>query len=104
VKVTNSKPGDCRAGARPRIQVTDLQEMMNHFRAQIDAGTQQLATKQGQNGIPAAPPGSTTPIAGPGQAQPDPNAANIIQQQQHDADAIENDVKKQNSSGGQNNQ
>ena len=103
VKVTNSKAGDCRAGARPRILVTDLQEMMNQFRAQIDSGTQQLAADQGQNGMPAAPPGSTATVQGPGQAPPDPNAANLLQQQQHDADAIESDVKKQTSSG-QNNQ
>ncbi len=105
VKVTNSKPGDCRAGALPRVQVSDLQEMYNQFRAQIDAGTQQLAASQGKNGMPAAPAGSTTTIQGPGQAPPpDPNAATIIQQQQTDADAVENDVKKQTASPGQPNQ
>jgi hypothetical protein len=103
VKVTNTKAGDCRGGARPRVYVTDLQEMLNHFRAQIDTGMQQLAAKQGTNGIPRAPAGSTSTIQGPGQAPPDPNAANILQQQQRNADAIENQVRQQSGRGGNQN-
>ena len=100
VKVTNSKGGDCRAGARPRVYVNDLQDMQNHFRAQIDAGMQQLAAKQGTNGLPPAPAGSTSTIQGRIQGTPDPNAAQLLQQQQRNADAIENQVRQQSGRGG----
>jgi hypothetical protein len=99
-KVTNSKPGDCRAGALPRVQVSDLQDMMNQFQAQVDSGVQQLASQQGKGGIPPAPGGSTTVVQGPGQAPPDPNAANLLQQQQKNADAVEAEIKT-NGSGNQ---
>jgi hypothetical protein len=99
-KITNTKPGDCRAGATPRIKVADLQDMMNQFQAQVDSGVQQLAAQQGKGGIPPAPNGSTTVVQGPGQAPPDPNAANLLQQQQKNADAVEAEIKT-NGSGNQ---
>jgi hypothetical protein len=92
-KVTNSKKGDCQAGARPRIMVSDLQEMQNQFAARIDAGMQQLAANQGKNGIPPAPAGSTTTTPGPVQAQADPNAAQLLQNQQTTANATEAAIK-----------
>ncbi len=96
-KVTNSKKGDCRAGDRPRILVSDLQEMQNQFTARIDAGMQQLAANQGKNGIPAAPAGSTTTTTGPVPMQPDPNAAQLLQNQQATANATEAAIKPSGS-------
>jgi hypothetical protein len=96
-KVTNSKPGDCRAGALPRVKVAALQDMMNQFQAQVDSGVQQLAAQQGKGGIPAAPNGSTTVVPGPGQATPDPNAATLLKQQQDSANAVEAEVKTSGS-------
>jgi hypothetical protein len=99
VNVLTSKPSDCRAGAQPRIQVTDLQDMQNDLRAQVDEGMKTLSQKQGTNGMPSAPD-ATTQVPNPnGQGTPDPDAVNQLKQQQQDADQTEKEVK-QNGPGG----
>src|SRR5579862_3822594 len=56
VQVLASKRGDCAIRSRVRVQLTDLNDMLNHFREQVDAGMKILAEKQGKDGLPAAPP------------------------------------------------
>jgi hypothetical protein len=91
VSVLNSKPSDCRSGAQPRVQVTDLQDMANDLRAQTDEGLKNLSQKQGTNGMPPAPDATAVPNPN-GQGTPDPDAVNQLKQQQQDADQTEKEV------------
>ncbi|HEV2352241.1 MAG TPA: hypothetical protein VG028_20600 [Terriglobia bacterium] len=63
VMVMNTKPADCRPGSMPSIQISDLQEMHNSFRQQIDHGLGTLAQNQGKDGLPAAPDATPNPVA-----------------------------------------
>lgn len=77
VLVLASKGSDCRKGSMVAVGLADLQEMQNHMRATLDQGLAELHSKQGKNGMPAAPPAAVKPpvqtafaaIAPP----PDPN-------------------------------
>jgi hypothetical protein len=103
--VLASKGGnECGKTSTVTVQVTDLQEMQNHMRELIDQGLQELQSKQGQGGLPQAPPDA--------QAQPvqakyaevappaDPNAGTEIQQQTQQADQAETDVNTETAQGG----
>ncbi len=91
VKVNSSKKEDCHPGAKPRVQVSDLQEMHNHFREQIDSGLKMLADNQGKGGLPKAPDISTTAgeVAAP---VPDKDVEAQLQKQQTEADQAEKDA------------
>jgi hypothetical protein len=52
---------ECAASATVTVAVADLQEMQNHLRETIDQGMQELQSKQGQGGLPAAPPSAKAP-------------------------------------------
>jgi len=98
--VLASKGGnECGKTSTVTVQLTDLQEMQNHMREQIDQGLQELQNKQGQGGLPQAPPaaqGQPTPAAYADVAPPpDPNAGTEIQQQTQQADQAEADVSSQ---------
>ena len=75
---------ECQIALTVQVSLTDLQEMQNQMRETIDQGLQELQSKQGTDGLPAAPPsaqGAPAPaqyaaIAPP----PDPNAASEIAQ------------------------
>jgi hypothetical protein len=103
--VLASKGGnECPKSSTVTVQVTDLQEMQNHMREQIDQGLQELQNKQGQGGLPQAPPAAQGP---PVQAQyadvappADPNAGAEIQQQTQQADQAETDVTNEAAQGG----
>jgi hypothetical protein len=95
--VLASKGGqECPKNSTVTVQLTDLQEMQNQMRATIDQGLQELQAKQGQGGLPQAPPSALvkptqpeyTAIAPP----PDPNDAVDLQQQTQQADQAEKDV------------
>jgi hypothetical protein len=73
VSVLTSKQQDCSVGSTPLVAVTDLQEMHNTFSAQVDAGMGQLASGQGQGGLPPAP----DPTAVPGAVPPPPPDGNV---------------------------
>ena len=92
VKVTTSKQGDCKVGSKPRVDVNDLQEMLNSFQEQLDSGLQTMAQKSGTNGLPKAPDSNTT--SGEVQApKPDPTAAGQLEDQQKEANQIEAQVR-----------
>jgi hypothetical protein len=95
--VLASKGGnECGKTSTVTVQLTDLQEMQNHMRELIDQGLQELQSKQGQGGIPQAPPsaqGQPAPAQYAEVAPPaDPNAGTEIQQQTQQADQAETDV------------
>ncbi len=87
---------ECAPSTNVTIALSDLQDMQNHMREQIDEGLGELQKKQGTSGIPAAPAGAAaapTPAAFAQDAPPpDGNAANQIAQQAKDADASEQEV------------
>jgi hypothetical protein len=59
------------------VPLQDLQEMHNAMMATVDRGLRELQAKQGQDGIPALPQGSTGTIDSPyaAEAQPDESVA-----------------------------
>ncbi|HEX3741116.1 MAG TPA: hypothetical protein VHV29_15570 [Terriglobales bacterium] len=89
--VKSSKKEDCAVGANISVDVDDLQEMHNHLRETLDAGLKDLASKQGKDGLPAAPDTATTAGEVPAPAA-DTNVDNDLAQQQKDADQTEADV------------
>jgi hypothetical protein len=98
VNVLTSKAGDCPANSATEIDVEALQEMHNQFHAQIDAGLQTLAADQGKKGLPSSPPPDAVAVP-EGTAQPDPDAASELMEQQQEADQAEGEAE-QGASGG----
>lgn len=89
-------PAECHKADIVTVAFNDLQDMQNHMRETIDTGLGELQSKQGQGGLPQAPPSAQ---AAPAQAAfaavappPDPNAASEIQQQAQAADQSEQEV------------
>ena len=98
LKVLASKGGplECPRKSTVSVQLTDLQEMMNHMREGIDQGLQDLQARQGNGGLPPEPPTAAAP---PVQAQyaaiappPDPNAGAEIDQQTQQADQAQQEA------------
>jgi hypothetical protein len=95
-----SKGGnECGKNAQVQIAFADLQEMQNHMRETIDQGLGDLQSKQGQGGLPAAPPSAKAP---PTQAAfvaaapaPEQNVAADIKQESQQADQAEQEVAKE---------
>ncbi len=95
-----SKGGkECPKSAQVQVPFTDLQEMQNHMRETIDQGLGELQSKQGQGGLPAAPPSTQAPpvqstfvAAAP---PPEQNVATDIQQEAQEADQAEQEVAKE---------
>ncbi len=92
-----SKSGkECQKSAQVLVPFPDLQDMQNHMRETIDQGLGDLQSKQGQGGLPSAPPSAKTApvqsafvtVAPP----PDPNVATEIKQQTQEADQAEREV------------
>ena len=92
-----SKGGkECAKNAQVQIAFPDLQEMQNHMRETIDQGLGDLQSKQGQGGLPAAPPSAKAPpiqsafvAAAP---PPEQNVAAEIKQESQEADQAEQEV------------
>ena len=97
VMVTATKKNDCEISSKLRVQVTDLQEMHNHFCEQIDAGLQTLAANQGKGGLPKAPDTGTTAGEVPSPA-PDSDAESQIQGQEQQGNQAESGIEKTASS------
>jgi hypothetical protein len=95
--VLASKGGkECASGANVSVAISDLQDMHNHMREQIDDGLSELQSKQGHGGLPAAP---ASAIGAPvkagfaaGAPPPDATAAGQIKQQANEADQAEREV------------
>jgi hypothetical protein len=94
VSVMSSKPNDCAVGLLPRVAVTDLQEMHNNFRQQLDAGLDALAKNAGTGGLPKAPDTQTS--AGPvPQPAPDKGVDTQLNDQQKEATQLEAEVRQE---------
>jgi hypothetical protein len=98
--VLSSKGGrECAKSATVTVAIPDLQDMQNHMRETIDQGLQELQVKQGQGGLPPAPPSamaagaksSITKDAPP----PDPNVATEVSHELADAGQAEKEVLAQ---------
>jgi hypothetical protein len=87
---------ECRTSSGVTVAFSDLQDMQNHMRETIDAGMGDLQAKQGQGGLPAAPPSArAAPVPAAFAAvapPPDPNAASEINQQAQAADQAEQEA------------
>ncbi len=101
--VMSSKGQDCLKGTSVAINISDLQDMQNHMRETIDQGMADLRTKQGQNGIPAAPAAAKAEpvktefaaIAPP----PDPNVKTELGDQTKEADQADREVTTEVGNG-----
>jgi hypothetical protein len=107
LQVLSSKGGkECQRSATVTVAVADLQEMQNHLRETIDQGMEELKTKQGKNGIPAAPASATAPPTQSAFAQvappPEPNGAADVNQQLAESDKAEQEATPSSSPGGPN--
>jgi hypothetical protein len=87
---------ECQISLTVQIQLTDLQEMQNHMRESVDQGLQELQSKQGTGGLPAAPPSAQgAPDAAQYAAAAPPPEANVaadIQGADQQAGQAEKDV------------
>jgi hypothetical protein len=104
--VLASKGQDCQKGATVQVGLADLQEMQNHMRETIDQGLGDLRTKQGQNGIPAAPAGAAAAPVQTGFAAiappDDPNVKSDLSDTAKEGDQA--DKQALSESGGPNNE
>jgi hypothetical protein len=92
--VSASKKSDCAAGLTVSVKVDDLQEMQNHFDEQVDNGMQELAKKQGTDGMPKAPDTGIVESDIPA-PKPDTTAEKTLEDQQQAADQAETQVKQE---------
>jgi hypothetical protein len=104
--VLASKGGkECPRGDTVSVALTDLQDMQNSMRENIDAGMKELQKKQGQGGIPAAPAAAkAAPVESPmaAIAPPPPPEAEVaaeINQQSQEADKAEKEAGADTASG-----
>jgi hypothetical protein len=103
--VLSSKGGnECPKAATVTVAVADLQEMQNHLRETIDQGLQELQSKQGQGGLPAAPVSATAPPVQTAFAQaappPEQNGAADVNQQLTEADKADQEAASTAPTGG----
>jgi len=97
LQVLSSKGGqECPKSSMVTVQLTDLQEMQNHMRENIDQGLQDLQAKQGSGGLPPVPPSAKSDPA-PAQyaavAPPaDPNVGSEIAQVDQQGEQAEKDA------------
>ena len=100
-----SKGGqECPKSAQVSVPFSDLQEMQNHMRENIDQGLSDLQSKQGQGGLPTAPPSakaSTVQSDFVGTApQPEVNVEAQLRQTSEEADVAEQEVTKEAPASG----
>jgi hypothetical protein len=90
---------ECAKSATVTLAITDLQDMQNHMRETIDQGLKELQTKQGQGGLPAAPPSAMNPGTNSSVTKdapaPDSNVSTEVNQQLADASQAEKEVVAQ---------
>ena len=87
---------ECATSASITVAMTDLQDMYNHMREQVDDGLGQLQSKQGKSGLPAAPASAAgAPVKADfaaGAPPPDADAGKQINAQASQADQAESDA------------
>jgi len=95
--VLSSKGGqECPKSDVVTVALADVQEMQNHMRETIDQGLQELQTKQGTGGLPAAPPSARAAATDAPIAKDAPpaetNGEADVNQQLAEADRAEKEV------------
>jgi hypothetical protein len=100
VSVSSSKGNDCRVGSTLMAQVSDLQDMHNHLREQVDSGLKTLADNSGQGGLPTAPDTGTSAGEVP-LPTPDASANSALQAQQQAASQTETQIQQEVAQEGQ---
>jgi hypothetical protein len=103
VSVSRSKGNDCRDGSTLMVNVSDLQEMHNQFREQVDSGLKTLADNSGKGGLPPAPDTGTSAGEVPS-PPPDANADSALQAQQKAANQTEAQIQQDAAQEAQNHQ
>lgn len=93
--VKSTKKDDCALGVTVGIDTSDLQEMHNNLRQNMDQGLKKLADNAGKNGLPAAPDTKTTQGEVPAPT-PDSNVKDDLQTTQKEADQAEKDAQQPN--------
>lgn len=94
VKVLASRGDSCRKGSYIRVRLTDLQEMQNQLRANLDQGMTKLQSEQGRNGLPTLPSGAAGTLRTDyaDEVRPDSDAADQITQVVQEANRSEQDI------------
>lgn len=95
--VLASRGRACPKGSRVEVGLQDLQEMQNQMRATLDRGLGDLQSRQGQDGLPRLPEGSSGTIdsAYAREAQPDSDAARELTDASREADRVEQEAASQ---------
>jgi hypothetical protein len=95
--VLASRGQDCPKGATVQVPLQDIQEWNNAMRATIDRGLGDLQAKQGQEGIPVPPAGSTGTIdtQWASQAHPDADAPGDVTGTLQESDRAEQQAVNQ---------
>jgi hypothetical protein len=91
-EVVSSKPGDCAAECTTTVQLTDLQDMHNQLREQLDSGLNMLAKNQAK-GLPSGPASGERRV-GEGNVDPAPDAEKQLVAQEEDATKLEAEVRQ----------
>jgi hypothetical protein len=90
---------ECQRSDTVIVAVADLQEMQNHLRETVDQGMQELRSKQGQGGLPAAPPSaqaaSTQSAFTQAAPPPEQNGAADVNQQLAEGDKAEQEATQE---------
>lgn len=99
VVVKSSKGGvECTANVTVAVNLTDLQEMQNHMREQIDAGLKDMRSKAGTGGIPQPPDSAKAPPSEPQYAAiappPSPQDQSDLEAQNKEATAAETEAQQ----------
>jgi hypothetical protein len=94
VVVLSSRGQDCARGSTVSAPLQDLQEMHNAMIATVDRGLGEMQAKEGQDGIPALPPGSTGTTDSPyaAEAQPDENVTGELDSVIRETDRAEQEA------------
>ena len=100
-----SKGGaECPKSSQVSVPFSDLQDMQNHMRENIDQGLSDLQSKQGQGGLPTAPPSAKAAAVQSGFAttapQPEVNVEAQLRQTSEEADVAEQEVTKEAPAAG----
>jgi len=94
--VRSSRKGDCPAGQGVMVEMENLNEMHNNFRAQINEGMKQIYDEQGTNGLPrlSAQAGKNAPrlVDQAVAATQDENLPSLLDQGERDALKAENAI------------
>jgi hypothetical protein len=95
VMVRATKGSNCPVNSTVSVPLGDLIEMHNGMRDTLDRGLEALRAGQGTNNLPVLPAeaaGEPRPTAFAASLQPDPDVADVINEETSQADQLENEV------------